>query len=393
MTALLVTAGLAPLSTAQSDAESAAYAGSTVSFDTDETAVTNYSVGDERLFSSIKVQARSDAGNGGILNIGPSLSSVVPLDGSRVDLSSETETTATVETKSGATIEAHDNDRGVLVVRTESRSQYVQLNASDDAEASYEGGMAVVRGENGTEAAAFVVGDGQISAEGDSVVANIDKDDRLVVRSYEQERGTADTQQERLIKQEEVAAETYVMQRENGTVDDVVAYDPGTTVDVTSGERGSVEMTVEREDDEGTMLLATVSSDLLDADSLAVGVDGVLADETDSYSALESAADGDEPRYLVTETGANGTVNVLVAGEGLSDGNLVLRSGQNATAGLSAADESEDSSGADESSDSDEGTGSEGESDGETGAQVPGFGVAVAAAALLATAALLARRR
>ncbi|WP_158237376.1 PGF-CTERM sorting domain-containing protein [Halegenticoccus soli] len=393
MTVLLATAGFAPVSTAQSQpgAGSASFDGARVAIGTDATGVTNYTVGGERLLSSVRVQARSEVDNGGIINIGPSLSSVAPLSGSPVALADRTATGATLNTESGATVRVHDNEHGVMVVRSEGRSQYVQLNASEGAEVAYEGGAASVTTENGTRASVFVVGDGEVSVEGGSVVANIDGDDQLVVRSYADERETAEEQQESYIRQGAVAAEVYVTDRGNETVADVVAYDGGTTVDVTNRSEGAVELTVDRETEEGTLVLATVSPTLLDVDSLAVTVDGRLAEESPSYSALGGAVDGDTPRYVVAETGPNGTVNALMAVTHFSSRSLGLYSGPHAKAAVQSAERGQNGNSTDGSGGEHSGGQSADESETETDS--PGFGIGVAVAALLAVAALATRRR
>ncbi|MFC7229019.1 hypothetical protein N0B31_16560 [Salinirubellus salinus] len=62
-----------------------------------------------------------------------------------MNLDATASTNATVTTESGAELTAHDNDRGILVVRAGESGQVVHANVSSDAEAGPESdGIAVV---------------------------------------------------------------------------------------------------------------------------------------------------------------------------------------------------------------------------------------------------------
>jgi PGF-CTERM protein len=137
-------------------------------------------------------------------------------------------------------------------------------------------------------------------------------------------------------------------------------------------------MTAERAQEEGTVVITSVSEAALAAsDSLEVTVDGEAAVEASSHAELREAADGgDSSAYMVRQSGsAEATADVFVAVNHFSERQIAVSDG----------DDSDSSDGETTSDGSDDGDGA---SDG--GGQ-PGFGVTAAIIALISVA--LARIR
>jgi PGF-CTERM protein len=140
-------------------------------------------------------------------------------------------------------------------------------------------------------------------------------------------------------------------------------------------------MTAERAQEEGTVVITSVSEAALAAsDSLDVTVDGEAAVEASSQAELREAADGgDSSAYMVRQSGsAEATADVLVAVNHFSERQIAV-----------SGDDSGSSDGETTSGGSDDGDGStdgESDSDGQ-----PGFGVTAAVIALISVA--LARIR
>ncbi|MFC7157931.1 hypothetical protein ACFQPA_21160 [Halomarina halobia] len=375
-----VPAGAATASTGQGEV----YAGTHVEFETSGDAIVDYTVNGETVLQSITVQSRSTAERRGDVRAGIGLSAVTQLSGAAVSLDSRTEVSATVTAESGASMRAHDNSRGILVVRSGGESQYVTVNVSSSTQTDRESDKrVVVTTEDGTTGTFVVVGDGEVTVnDRGNVSASVEGDGALVFRSYPDGRDDDDRREEQLISEGKAAAEVHVMQKsEEGSefVADVVRYSEDTTVEVTQKTAGTVTMTAERSQSRGKIVITSVSERAIGSvEDLRVTVDGEAAVEASSYSELESAIDnGDASKFLVRQqSSARASTDVLVAVDHFSQREITL---------------SEDSDGSDGS----DSTGSDGDGDNRTtDAQGPGFGPIGVLFALVATVALtLARRR
>jgi len=384
---LLVASSAIPIGTATAAAQQGeAYAGTHVEFETTGDAIVDYSVNGNTVFQSVKVQSQSTAENQGSVRAGVGLSAVTDIAGAALSLDSQTEVSATVTAESGATMEAHDNSRGILVVRSGGESQYVTVNVSSSSQAESESDQrVVVTSDNGTQGTFIVVGDGEVTVnEQGNVSADLGSDGTLVYRSYPEGRDDGDEQQERLVSDGKAAAEVYVMQKsEQGSelVADVVQYSEDTTVEVTQQTQGTVQMTAERSEERGKIIITSVSERALSSvEDLQVTVDGEAAAEASSYSDLESAVGSDSSKFLVRQqSSAQATADVLVAVNHFSTREITM----------SEDGDDSDDSGTDGTDGSDGDGGQE-----TTSADGPGFGPIAALIALVAVAALgVARRR
>ena len=392
---LLVASGALPTGTAAATTQqSEAYAGTHIEFETTSEAIANYSVNGNTVFESMKVQSQSGAESRGDVQAGVGLSAVTSITGAALSLESQTEASATVTAESGATMEAHDNSRGILVVRSDGESQYVTVNVSGSAETESESDQrVVVTNENGAEGTFIVVGDGEVTInEQGNVSANLESNGKLVFRSYSDGRNEGDEQKEQLISEGKAAAEVYVMQKsEQGgeLAADVVEYGEGTTVEVTQQTEGTVQMTADRSQQEGKIIITSVSEQAISSvEDLQVTVDGEAAAEASSYSDLEGAIGSDTSKFLVRQqSSAQASADVLVAVNQFSTREITMSED-------GSDSEDSDGSGSDSTDSSDEEMTATDEDRGTTATNGPGFGPVVALSALVAVAALaLARRR
>lgn len=418
---LVVTTSVAPVAMGQSSGQ--AYAGTHVSFDTSERAVTDYAVHEETILDSVKVQSQSNVENDVGVGVGASLSAVTQVEGAALGLEAQSETEARVAADNGATMTAHDNGRGILVVASGNESNYVVANVSDGANATAESDSQVsVTTENGTQSTFIVVGDGNVTVNDDGdVTANLGEGGRLVLRSYPEGKDDADDEHEDLIAEGTAKAETYVMAEngsddsngtDDGTTDgddgsddgdnqvvvDTVSYDDNTTASGNQTAEGAVELTVNRTTHEGTVVITSVSDQALDAsDDLQVNVDGEAATEAATYTQLESAIGSDQSRYLVESGGsADASADVLVAVNHFSERTISMQSGgaDQATTTDESADDETTADGETTDDGSADGTeaGDETTDENDNDGGVPGFTSVTAVVALIA-AALFARLR
>ncbi|MHB9287229.1 hypothetical protein ACKVMT_09360 [Halobacteriales archaeon Cl-PHB] len=364
--------------TAQQSSGSA-YAGTHVTFDTAGAAVVDYKVDGATVAESVKVQSKSKAKSNAGVDVGADLGAMTNFAAAAVSLDAKTEMHATVKADSGATVQAHDNGHGSLVVAANGQSQVVGMNLSESASVQSEGTQRVVlqTGQNRTTSV-LVVGEGQVTAnDAGNISAELEGDSRLVVRSYEGERSEDAKQQEDLITNGTAAAQVYVT--EKGA--DVVDYGQETTVDVKQQSEGTVEMTVARSQSQGKVVITSVSEAAVEnADDLQVTVDGEAAARASSYSALKAAADGgDSSKYMVTQSSsAEASADVMVALNHFSERQVTMQSG--------------DGSGTDSGGDGSDST--EGSTDAEStpGSSGPGFTVVMALLAMAAIAGLAGYR-
>jgi PGF-CTERM protein len=398
LTVLVLTASIAPATTASIASSTArqssgqAYAGTHVSFDASQRAVTDYAVHGETMLDSVKVESQSSAESSGPVSVGASLSAVTQLDGAGLNVGATTRTEARVRAENGATIAAHDNGRGILVVEPGDQSDYVVANLSAGASAAAESDSQVeVTTANGTNGTFLVVGEGNVTVNDDGdVSAHLGEDGRLAFRAYPDGKDDGDDQQERLIADGRAKAEAYVMADGGETVVDTVSYGANTTVETAASAEGAVNVTVNRTTHEGTILLTSVSDEALNAtENLTVSVDGEAAVEAAAYSQLESAIGSEQSRYVVEGGGeASAGADVLVAVNHFSERTVTMSSSD---ADGSAADETTTADGGETTTDAAAGDETTADSDGGDGG-VPGFTATTAIVALLA-AALIVRLR
>ncbi|MCU4926257.1 hypothetical protein OB905_09715 [Halobacteria archaeon AArc-dxtr1] len=314
--------------TTETAAESDGYAGAHVAFSASGDALTDYEIDGDRQFENVTVASQSDhhAEAGG----GLSLDAVANLSGLGLELAAESETRADVATEGSASIAAHDTDRGILTVDAGGESQYVEVALANESEAEADGDVVVVDSENRT--GAFVVaGDGEVTVSDDgNVTADLDGDSTLVFRSYDDgERDDDAKEQEQLIADGTATAEIYVEERNGERVADVATYGHDVAVDAHGESEERVEMTVERAQHEGTIVITTVSEAAVEAagsaEELVATVDGEVAAEASSQSDLEAAIGGEESAYMVQQS-ADGSADVLVAVNHFSERDVAVES-------------------------------------------------------------------
>ncbi|MGQ3411134.1 hypothetical protein ACT4ML_02580 [Natrinema sp. LN54] len=387
-------AGATPTTTAAGSStttQSDAYAGANVEFDVQGDAIANYSVDGERTFSSVAVQSQSEADAGAGLDASTGLEAVTDLNGAELSLATETQASAEIQADSGATLSAHDNQHGTLVVESGDEAQYVEADLGASAEAREDGDRVVVE-TDGREGAFLVVGDGEVTVSDGNVTADLGENATLAFRSYEEgERDERATYEESLIAEGNAAVEVTADHRDGETVSDAVTYGQETSAEAATTADGTVEMTVDRTTHTGTVVLTTVSEDAVGSlENLSVTVDGEAAVEASSKSDLEGAIGSDESRYMVVQdTQAEGQATVYVAVNHFSERTATI---DGASAQDGSTDEN-DSSDDETSTDEESADGSaEDETDGSGDDSVPGFGAGAAVLALLTGVAARVRR-
>jgi len=374
------------------EADSTASAESTLSFGTDGSAVVDYAVGGTTVAESIRVQSRSQADADLSLDAGASLGAVTNLTGSPLAVDSETGLQTTIRADSGATLSAHDNGHGSLVVASDGDAQVVEVGLPTDANATADGdSRVVVTTADGTTGTYLATGDGSVTVnDAGNVTASVDGDSRLVFRAYADGRDEADRQTETLITSGQAAASVYLTA--NGS--DSVTYDGDTDIAVTQRTTGRVNVTVDRAAHEGTVIVTSVAESTFESPAaVQVAVDGQAAARASSTSELTAATQGGETsRYMVRSTGsADASMDVLVGVNHFSERTLQLSDGGSDEGG-SDADPTATSAGDDGGAGESATTSTDG-STGTAGADGPGFGVVGALAGVLAATALLGRRR
>lgn len=371
---LMIAAVAVPGGAVAAPSDDSAYAGAVVSFDVQSNAVADYAVNDQTVFDSVSVKSQSKAESSGRVSSDVSLKALVDLKGSGLSLASQTKASAHVDVQGSASMTAHDNAHGILVVSSGDDSQYVVANLSSESSASAQSDSRVtVESGDGVEGTFVVVGDGKVTVNDDGdVSAKLPADSKLVFRAYPNGRSDEDESQEQLIASGKAAGEVYAMQRDGEVVTDTVTYGQQTTLSAEQTGESTVEVTADRATSEGKVVITTVSEEAVGSLSdLSVEVSGGAAAEVSSYSKLKSAVDGDESAYMVRQqSSASARADVLVAFNHFSK----------RTASISSAD----SAAATTTESGGDGSGSSGGS--------PGFGVGVAVVALAAAAFALRDR-
>ena len=334
-----VGAAAAPAATHQAEGE--AYSGAFVAFEATDAAVADYAVDGSVVVENVTVQSASEAEGG----IDAGLGAVTSVNGSGLSVRSTGDAGATVTTESGAEMEANDNQRGVLQIRANGESQVVQAEVSGQAESESDQRV-VVRNDDGTEGAFLVVGDGEATTDEDgNVVARIEGDGQLVYRQYDGERSDDDEDQERMIQDGTAAAEVYVHSAAEsggdaeGEATSVVQYSEDTNVEVDERSESEINMTAERSESEGRVIITTVSEEAFgSAESTEVYVDGEAAAEAESYSDVEAATQGaDQSRYLVrSDSSAQAATDVVVGVNEFSERSISMQSSGDGGDGITA---------------------------------------------------------
>ena len=411
-------AAVATDTTSGQQAAGAAYVGSNVAFDVSNSAIVNYTVNGERVVDGMAVRSTASADGGAGVEVGAG--SEIAFSGAGLsvanDFSAGASTSATIESDSGAELRTHDNDRGIVVIRSNGERHVAQFDGSDGAEAEQASERrAVIRNDDGT-ATGIVVGEGNVSiSEDGNVTATTGPDSRVVYRQYDEARSDSEAEQERMIANGTAVAEVYVQAAgevasdvegdqatDTPTATDepsedgreraaaVVNYSEDTTVEVTEQSANTVNATVERAQSEGKVVIMSVSETAFEsAEDAEVYVDGEAAVEADSYSEVESAAaGGDRSAFLVRQSSsAEASTDVVVGINHFSARDVSMQSGSDdgtdTETSAAATDTPTDTAADTAGSDGDDGT--------ETGGQ-PGFGAVVTVLALVA-AALVARSR
>ena len=386
LTALLVTsvigAAAAPAATQQAEGE--AYSGTFVQFETGNAAVTNYAVDGSVVVDSVRAQSASETEGG--IGVDAGASSSTSISGSAVSTRSQGDASASVAFESGTDMEAHDNQRGVVTFTASDGDQVVQANVSGDA--SSEGDTrVVVQGDDGAQGTFIVVGDGNVTTNADGqVTARVEEDSQLVYRQYNDERSDSEKTQEEMIQNGEATAEVYVYgaaeSGEDGeeSAESVVTYGQDTNAEVQERSQDRINVTVERTESQGKVLITTVSESAVEnAESLEVYVDGEAAAQAESYSDVRAATEGaDRSRYMVRQSGsAEAAVDVIVGINQFSERTVSMQSAGDG--GEPTATDGDDMGG----EDTDGGDGTDGDG--------AGFGVLAALVAL--AAALIAVRK
>ena len=395
----LVGAAAAPAATQQADGE--AYSGTFVQFQTNSNTVADYAVDGSVVVESVTAQSASETDGG----IGIGASSSTTIDGSGVSSQNSAGARASVAFESGTEMEAHDNQRGVVTFTSTDGEQVVQANVSGDAQAeSEDDSRVVVTSDDGTQGTFFIVGDGEVTTSEDGrVMASVREDSQLVYRQYNGERSEADEKQERMIQNGTATAEAYVYgaaeaegdsdtatETESGTEargTSVVEYGQDTDVEIQERSRDRVNMTVERTESQGKVVITTVSESAVEnAESLKVYVDGEAAAQADSYGEVQQATrDGDNSRYLVRQSSsAEAATDVVIGINHFSERQVSMQSGDDSTNGDSETETETETDSMDDDSDGDSETETDAEDDGSDG-DGAGFGVIAALVALAAT--------
>lgn len=312
-----------------SENETDRYDGNVVEFEHSDDTVTNVTVGGEDFFTGVSVGAQNgvdvEVGDELDLDLDPEIAELLEQFGDRFDHFEATDVGVEVGTEGSASVTVTDSQRGTIAVDAGEQDQYVGIDLAEGAEAREEDDRVVV--ESGDRTGVFVgVGESEIQVDDDGVVVDLGQRSDVIFRSYaDGERGEHAIAVENMIANGTATADVFVDDREGEPVADVSVFDDGLSVetDVSSDDR-RVDLTVDRESGEGTVVATTVNESVLGGTDVSVSVDGEAAVEADSHADLEDAIDGDEPRYLVVENEESGTVDVLVAVDHFSERQITI---------------------------------------------------------------------
>ncbi|GAA0282394.1 hypothetical protein [Halobacterium noricense] len=386
------TQGSGAVSEAQSGS---AYAGTHVQFDVRQNAVVNYSVGGDAALDSVKVQSESATDGGVGVDVGVDLSTVTSIAGSALSMRTSANAGAEIAAEGSASMTAHDNDHGILVVAAGGNSQVVVANVSEGTTAESESDSQVeVTTANGTQGTFVVVGNGSVTVNEDGdVSARLDSNSRLVFRAYPEEKSSEDDQTEEYIASGTATGEVYVEQQDGEMVTDTVTYSQQTAIAAEQAAEDTVRVTVNRTRERGKIVVTSVSEAAVGTVSdLNVAVDGEAAVEASAYSELEGAIGGDASRYMVKQSStASSKAKVYVALSHFSKRTIEM-TGSETTETTQTAQGTVTSETTTTAETTAADTTESGGDGGETGGGAPGFGLGTALVAVLG-AALYALRQ
>lgn len=186
-----------------------------------------------------------------------------------------------------------------------------------------------VTSENGTETSFIVVGEGNVTVNNDGgVSANIEGDSRLVTRTYLNGQNKDDKKDEKLIANGKAVGEVYVMSNDGTTVSDNVSYSDNTTIESKKTAENEVEVSVDRAESEGKVVLNSVSEKAVETKkNWNIKVDGEAAVQAETYSELKSGIGAENSRYLVgseSDSTASAESEVLVAVNHFSERKITM---------------------------------------------------------------------
>lgn len=379
LVALVVAAAVpaAAVATQNQKQSASAYSGAHVSFDVQNKAVADYQVEGTTVLETVKVQSGSSGNAQGLFSGSVSLSAMTSIEGTALSLNSKTTASAKVNAEGSASMRAHDNKHGILVVRAGGNNQAVVANLSSSAEATAESSSQVeVTTEDGTKGTFIVVGEGSVTVnENGNVSAKLEGDSKLVFRSYADGKSEQDEQTEKYIASGKAAAEVYFEQQNGEMVTDTVTYGQETTVEAKQTAEGKVQVTVDRAQSTGKIVVTSVSEAAVGSvEDVSVSFQSGAATEVSSYSKLEGAIGSDTSKYMVKQSSsASAKANVYVAVNHFSERTMTMQSSDGGSGGSGSG-------------------GSSGGSDsGSSGASMPGFGIAAALVGALVAAFLAVR--
>lgn len=291
-----------------------------LSFKTTQDALVDYKVDGQTVFSSISVGSKSEteSRSGGTIGVGMDLGSITNIVKSSVSIQSKTNTNAILTTESGAHIKAHDNTHGILVVTPGEDSQIASINVSSSTTVQKENNKKVIiTKENGDQGIFLVVGDGQATVNNNgNITADLASNSKLVFRDYNGKRDRQDKQKEQLITNQQAAAEVYIDHTNDQYRSDIVQYSDDTKIEVKKKTSGQINMTADRTQSQGKIILTSVSQQAIDAtNQIDVIVDGELATQAQSYNELQTAIkQGSNSKYLVRQkSDTKATTDVAIA--------------------------------------------------------------------------------
>lgn len=295
------------------DGSVGSYQASHVGFDAKQNSVVNFSVGGQQIFESFSVVAKSDTEtqSGGTIGVGVGLGEVTNIAKSAMSMRSQTDKNAVLETESGADIKIHNNDRGIITVTPSENSQIANINISPNTRATTETDKKVViTKEDNSEGVFLIVGDGEVTVNNNrNVIADIEQNRKLVYRDYKQQRSDDDRQQENLISNQNATAEVYIEQTDNQYRSNIVQYGD-TTVETTDQRQGQINLSVDRTQNQGKIILTTISNQAINpTNNISVQIDGETITQVETYNQLQSSIQQDNPSFLINQQSSTQSVS------------------------------------------------------------------------------------
>jgi len=371
----LAFAGVPAASTAQTGGE--VTTGTNISFGVADNAVTEYTVGGTEMFASIRAQSESSAVEEGLIEADiDEISAIANVNGAGLSVNAETAVSTTIDvgTSPGAKLTTHDNSHGTLTMTPGQDTQVAIVNVSSNTEVSVEDEeMATVTADNGAEGSFILSGSGGELARNDdgNLVLRLSPNSDLVFKAYPDGKSAAEDQQESLIADGIIGAEVHVMERDGETLYDAATYSTFVNYHGSEKTANGTNLTFGSPQGTGTVVVANVNEAAVGSlSSMEVYVNSSSGEETVAVDQPNATAALDEidgyistsssGYYVVPPAEGSTSTDVLVGINHFT--NRTVAMGQNV-----------------------------GPSDTSSSGGVPGFGVPVALAALLALAAFARR--